>query len=339
MNVSLKPIRDQVLVITGASSGIGLATARAAVRDGARVFLTARNDEALRRIVDELNGITREPRAAHLAADVADADALERVAAQAVERFGAIDTWVNNAAVSLYGRLTEVRLEDKRRLFDVTFWGVVHGCRAAVPRLRQRGGALINVGSVLSDRAVPLQGMYSAAKHAVKAYTNTLRMELEAEGLPIAVTLVKPSSINTPYFEHAKTYLGVEPAPPPPVYQPEVVAETILRCAQRPVRHVTVGAGGGGIAALGMTAPRLADYFMERTMFRLQRSNRPVSPDRKDNLYGPVTDGRVHGLYGGQVLDRSLYAEAALRPGRTALAAVGIGLAIMAGLTLLGGED
>jgi short-subunit dehydrogenase len=338
MNVTLKPIRDQVLVITGASSGIGLATARAAVRDGARVFLIARNDEALGRIVAELNEITREPRAAHLAADVADAEALERAAHQAVERFGTIDTWVNNAAVSLYGRLTEVRLEDKRRLFDVTFWGVVHGCRAAVPRLRQRGGALINVGSILSDQAMPLQGIYSAAKHAVKAYTDTLRMELEAEGLPISVTLVKPSSTNTPYFEHAKTYLGVEPAPPPPVYQPEVVAETILKCAQRPVRHVTVGAAGS-LAALGRTAPRLTDRLLERTMFRLQKSDRPAGPDRMDNLYRPAKDGRVHGLYGGRVLDRSLYTEATLHPKRAALAAIGIGLAVMAGLTLLGGGD
>jgi short-subunit dehydrogenase len=337
MRIPLKPIRRQVLVITGASSGLGLATARAAVRDGARVFLVARDAAALDQITTELNTITREPRAAYLAADVADADAMERAAEEAVAHFGSIDTWVNNAGVSLYARLTEAHLDEKRRLFDVTFWGMVHGCRAALPRLRQRGGALINVGSVTSDFALPLQGMYTAAKHAVKGYTDALRLELEADRVPVSVTLIKPSAINTPFFEHARTHLGVEPAPPPPVYQPEVVAETILECAQRPVREVTVGASVG-LTALTRVAPRLADRLLERTMFRLQRSNRPAPPDRRDNLFSSYSDGRVHGLYSGQVLDRSRYTEAALQPGRTAIAAVGIGLAVMAGLTLLGGD-
>ncbi|HEU4649731.1 MAG TPA: SDR family oxidoreductase [Gemmatimonadales bacterium] len=338
MRVTLKPIRRQVLVITGASSGIGLATARAAVRDGARVFLVARDEAALDQICADLNAITREPRAAYLAADVADADALERAAEEAVAHFGAIDTWVNNAGVSLYARLTEAHLDEKRRLFDVTFWGTVHGCRAALPRLRQRGGAIINVGGVTSDFALPLQGMYSAAKHAVKGYTDALRMELEADRVPVSVSLVKPSSANTPFFEHARTHLGVEPAPPPPVYQPEVVAETILECARRPIREVTVGAGAG-VTALRWVAPRVADQLLERTMFQLQLSGPPARPDRRDNLFKPLSGGRVHGLYSGPVLDRSRYTEAALRPGRTALAAVGIGLAVMAGLTLLGGGD
>ncbi|HET7600715.1 MAG TPA: SDR family oxidoreductase [Gemmatimonadales bacterium] len=339
MSIRLKPIREQVLVITGASSGIGLATARAAVREGARVFLTSRNDEALARIAADLNAVTREPRAGHLAADVADPEALERVAQGAVDRFGGIDTWVNNAGVSLYGRLLELSIEDQRRLFDVTFWGVVYGCRAAVPRLGRRGGALINVGSIASDRAIPLQGIYSAAKHAVKAFTDALRMELEEAGTPVAVTLIKPSSINTPVFEHAQTELNREPAPPPPVYQPEVVAETILRCAEEPVRDVTVGAGGKLLTALGGAAPRLLDRYMERTLFRQQRSSRPVSPNRVSNLTEVPRDGRVHGLWPGPVHERSAYTEAALRPGRAALAALGVGLAVLAGITLLGERD
>ena len=167
-----------------------------------------------------------------------------RVAAEAVRAFGGIDTWVNNAGVSIYGKLTEVPMADKKRLFDVNFWGVVNGCRTAVHHMRERGGTIINIGSIVSDQAVPLQGIYSASKHAVQGYTNALRMELEHDKLPIAVSLVKPSAIDTPYLEHARNYMEAAPSFPPPVYAPEVVATTILKCAERPVRDVTVGGGG-----------------------------------------------------------------------------------------------
>jgi NAD(P)-dependent dehydrogenase (short-subunit alcohol dehydrogenase family) len=136
----------------------------------------------------------------------------------------------------MYGRLTQLSVEDMRPQMDVNYWGQVYGSRAAVQHLRDKGGALINVGSGLSDRAIPLHGVYCAAKHALKAFTDGLRMELEEEGLPIAVTLVKPASINTPFYEKARTYLGVEPRPVPPVYAPEVVSEVILHAAQHPLR-------------------------------------------------------------------------------------------------------
>src|SRR5262245_28252615 len=234
MQVRLKPIKEQVIVITGASSGIGLVTARLAARRCARVVLTARNHEALKQLADEIKGNeSNGGMATFIAADVADESAMRQVAEEAISRFGRIDTWVNGAGVSVYGRLMDVSLEDQRRLFDTNFWGVVIGSRIAVPHLRN-GGALINIGSILSDRAIPLQGIYCASKHAVKAYTDSLRMELEHEGLPIAVTLIKPYSIDTPYAEHAKNYLATEPSSPPPVYAPEVVAEAILHCAEYP---------------------------------------------------------------------------------------------------------
>ena len=201
MKLRLKPLSDQVIVITGASSGIGLATAEMAADAGARVILSSRNEEDL---LDAVNRIRQNGgRAFHIVADVADPEAVEAIAALAIEQFGALDTWVNNAGVGMYGKLTETPLRDKRRLFDVDFWGVVHGCRTAVRHLRAGGGAIINVGSVASDRAAPLVGIYSAAKHAVKGYTDALRMELEHDGLPISVSLVKPRpstrrSSNTP---------------------------------------------------------------------------------------------------------------------------------------------
>ena len=332
----LKPLDEQVIVITGASSGIGLVTAKMAAARGARVVLTARNERALKRAVKEIEAAGGD--AIHVAADVADEDEVERVAEAAVREHGRIDTWVNNASTSIYGRSWEVPLEDKRRLLDVNFWGVVHGCRSALPRLREHGGALINVGSVLSDQAIPMQGMYVASKHAVKGYTDTLRMEIEEQGLPVSVTLVKPASIDTPFFDHARNYMPEgDPKPAPPVYAPEVVAKAILKAAERPVRDVFAGGGGKAMAAMGHHAPRLTDRLMEKTQVSGQQKDGPPS-GRPDNLYQPVEhDGLERGTYDGPVLERSAYTSAALRPVASTLAALGLGLAVAAGVRALRG--
>jgi NAD(P)-dependent dehydrogenase (short-subunit alcohol dehydrogenase family) len=325
MDVTLKPIDEQVMVITGASSGIGLVTAKMAARQGASVVLAARNENDLERAVNEIRA--DGGRAVHLAGDVADAAYVERIADTAVREFGHIDTWVNNAAVAVYGRIMEVDLDDMRRQFDVNYWGQVHGSRTAVPHLRRRGGALINVASALADRAIPLQGNYCAAKHALKAFTDSLRMELEEEGAPISVTLVKPGSIDTPFFEKAKTYLGVEPQPVPPVYAPEVVAGAILHCAQHPTRDIITG-GMGKMLSIANGFPRLADKYMEKTTFESQKTDVPVG-DRPNNLYAPVAhDGGERGSnWTGRTKGTSLYTKAALHPGMTAVAAaVGVGL-------------
>ncbi len=325
MDITLRPINEQVMVITGASSGIGLVTAKMAARQGASVVVAARNENDLERAVEQIRA--EGGRAVHVAGDVADAAFVERIADTAVREFGRIDTWVNNAAVAVYGRIMEVDLDDMRRQFDVIYWGQVHGSRTAVPHLRQRGGALINVASALADRAIPLQGNYCAAKHALKAFTDSLRMELEEEGAPISVTLVKPGSIDTPFFEKAKTYLGVEPQPVPPVYAPEVVAEAILHCAQHPTRDIITG-GMGKVLSIANSFPRLADRYMEKTTFESQKTDVPVG-DRPNNLYEPVAhDGGERGSnWTGRTKSTSLYTKAALHPGMTAVAAaVGVGL-------------
>ena len=335
MRIKLKKLHDQVIVITGASSGIGLTTAEMAAAAGARVVLSSRNEAVLRQAVDRIR--QSGGRASHLVADVADAEAMERLAGHAVREFGGIDTWINNAGVGLYGRTTDVPLADKRRLFDINFWGVVHGCRAAVPQLRNRGGALINIGSMVSDIASPLLGIYSASKHAVKGYTDALRMELEEEGAPVAVTLVKPSAINTPFLEHAGNHMETEPEFPAPIYAPEVVAEAVLRCAVRPTREITVGGAGRMITAMGRVAPRLTDLYMETAMFDQQKSDERAH--RPDSLYEPQRDGRRRGPSKRMTLQRSAYTRAALSDAGRVLPFVAAGLVLAAGVRSLRSID
>jgi len=333
--LKLKPVEEQVIVITGASSGIGLTTAKLAAKRGASVVLSSRNKRDLARAVEEIR--QEGGTAKYVVADVADPDDVERLADEAVSAFGHIDTWVNNAAVAIYGRLDEIHLEDKRRLFDVNFWGVVHGCRAALPRLRERGGAIINIGSVVSDRALPLQGAYVAAKHAIKGYTDTLRMELEEEGVPVSVTLVKPASIDTPFFEHARNYMDAPPKPAPPVYAPDVVAKVILEAAERPVRDVFAGGAGKMLSALGSYAPRATDVLFEKSGFESQKyRDRPASTRRRDNLYEPLDeDGGERGAYDGHVMKSSAYSTAAMSPLTSLVTVIGLGLAVAAGVRAL----
>lgn len=334
MNVRLKKLNEQVIVITGASSGIGLVTARMAAQKGARLVLAARSEEALRWLVDEI--ASKGGEAIYVVADVGREDDVRRIADDAVSRFGGFDTWVNNAGVSIYGEVLEVSLEDHRQLFETNYWGLVHGSRVAVEHLKQRGGALINIGSVLSDRAIPLQGTYCASKHAVKGFTDALRMELEQEGAAVSVTLIKPSAIDTPYKEHAKNYLPVEPQNPPPVYAPETVAEAILHAAVHPERDVYVGGGGKALSVSGEYAPRITDKVMEFAMFDLQKTDRPANASRKNGLFDASGKLEERGKYSGHVAESSLYTKGSLHPFIMGALAIGAGLLIA---SLLRGEN
>ncbi|HEX5829360.1 MAG TPA: SDR family oxidoreductase [Gemmatimonadaceae bacterium] len=329
MKVKLKRVGDQVMVITGASSGIGLSTAKAAARRGAKVVLVSRDEADLTRAAEEIRA-TGGTALVHVA-DVADAAAMRYLAERVVTELGGIDSWVNNAGVSIYGRVEEVSLDDARRLFETNYWGVVNGSLAAIPHLRSSGGALINVGSIASDTAIPLQGHYSASKHAVKGFTDALRLELEREGAPIAVTLVRPASIDTPYPHHAKNYLEMEPKQLAPVYAPEVVADVILACAERPRRAVYAGGAAKVISSMESWAPRAVERYKEARFFDRQRSDEPSR--HHDILYGPrAGDGRERGDYPGRTRRSSALTSASLHRGRTALgiAALGAGLAYAA---------
>ena len=324
MKLKLKPLARQVMVLTGATSGIGLVTARMAADHGVRLVLAARNGEALAELAREIEDCGGAVET--VTADVGVEDDVKRIADAAIDRFGGFDTWVNNAGVSIYGMIEDSPLEDQRRLFETNYWGVVHGCLAALPVLRLHCGTIVNGGSVLGDRAIPVQGVYSASKFAVRGFTEALRMELEAQGSPVSVTLVKPAAIATPYRDHAINYTDGPPRNPPPVYAPEAVAEAILHAAHIPVRDITVGGGGKAIALLGSLFPRATDMIMERTMFRLQQGGKGMQALARTGPYHAGDGLRERSPY-PFVREHSWYTRAGIHPYTTLAVVAGLGIA------------
>ena len=330
----LKPLNEQTIVITGASSGIGLATAHMAAERGANVVLVARNQDALREAADEINA--KGGKAVFIAADMADEGAPHRIADVAEQAFGGFDTWVNNAAVAMFARLDETTMNEHRQIFDIGYFGLANASLFAARRLRKKGGgAIVNVGSVLSERAVPIQGAYSAMKHAVQGFTEALRMELEMEGAPVSVTLIKPHGIHTPYPEHARDKLQDHAAVPPIVYDPQLVAQAICFAAEHPKRSMIVGGQGVVMTKLAGMFPRATDKIMERFFAEDAQSTEESPPAGvKDNLFEARRDGRIESDQDQYVRRRSFTLKAQMHPVATA-AMVG-GAAVAAAGLLLG---
>lgn len=292
MSKHLKPLDQQVILITGASSGIGLATALMAARRQASLVLLARSDGTLGAIRREIEGAGG--RVAVVSADVADREALEDAARLAVDRFGRIDTWVNNAGVSIYGRLDEVSDEDNRRLFETNFWGTVYGSLVALPYLKRQGGTLINVGSEVSDAVMPLQGMYTASKHAVKGFTDALRVETELlDEAPVEIVLIQPTAVDTPFPENARNYMAEEPKLPTPMIRPEDVAEAILEAAEKGGRDIRVGTLSRLNTFTANVAPSLGDRMSAMQADRQQRDE--PARDPQGALFRPSESGHTHG--------------------------------------------
>lgn len=321
MRVTLKPLADQVIVITGASSGIGRATAVMAASRGATVVLAARGKAALAALADEI--AESGGRAIAVPCDVSDPASIAHLADTAIARCGRIDTWVNNAGVAIAARLEELPLDDARRLFDVNFWGVVNGSLAALPHLDRQGGALINLGSFTSDVAAPYLGMYSASKQAIKGYTDALRIEVAMDRRPISITLIKPGPIATPVLQHQRNLLDRQATMPPPFYRPEDVARTILYAAEHPVRDLFVGGAARIGSIFGQMLPSVADAGAALFARRIFKTDRPPT-ERPDNLYEPSVPATAYGDSHGHRPRPSTYTALRTRP-KLVVAAAAVG--------------
>ena len=314
-----------VVVITGASSGVGRACAREFARRGARLALIARGAdglEAARREVDSLGG-----RAVVFPLDVADASAVDAAAQAVVDEFGAIDVWVNNAMLSVFSPVAELTADDVRRVTEVTYLGYVHGTLAALRAMRRRDrGVIVQVGSALAYRAIPLQAAYCAAKHAIEGFTESLRCELLHERSGVRVAIVQLPALNTPHFGVVKTRLPRQPKPVPPIFQPEVAARAVVFAAEHPRRELWVG--GSTVRALvgNRLVPGLLDRYLARNGYDAQQTDAAVSPDRAHNLHDALPGDRgAHGVFDSEARARSLqFVASRHRRALLALAALGL---------------
>ena len=317
-----KKLSEQIIVITGASSGIGLCTAEQAAAKGAKLVLVSRNEQALKEICDRLNA--EEEISTYVVADVGKEEEVQRIADAAIERFGRFDTWINNAGVLAYSELGDLPTGDHKRIFQTNYWGTVYGSQVAQAHFKQHqdGGVIINIASINAQMPVPILGAYSASKAAVKAYSDVLRMELSHEKAPIAVTVVMPSGVSTPISEHAPSYTGDEGKVMPPLYDPTLVAEAILTAAQKNIRDVTVGeAGKLGIMAWTML-PSVMGKFVGWMLPKAQSTGE--EPTQNNNLYSPGKDGQVYLDGKPHGISNSLSTKARLNPG------VSLGIGVLA---------
>ena len=297
---------SEVVVITGSSAGLGRATAVAFARTGARIGLLARGPDGLNGACEDVRNAGGEPLA--VPTDVAYCDQVE-AAAEAVEKeFGPIDIWVNNAMTTVFSPLKKITAEEFKRATEVTYLGTVYGTMAALKRMLPRDrGCIVQVGSALAYRSIPLQAPYCGAKHAIRGFTNSLRSELEHDKSRVHLTMVQMPALNTPQFDWCKTRLPRHPQPVPPIFQPEVGAEAVLWAAHHRRREVYVG-GSTVKAILGnKVAPDVLDHYLAHNAYDAQQKEQPVSPDRPANLFEPVPgDHGAHGIFDNRAHDGSL---------------------------------
>lgn len=324
-----RPVAEQVVVVSGASSGIGRAVARLAGARGARVVVSARNAEALEHAVGEIEAAGGEGLAFPGEA-TSELDA-ESLCARAVERFGRIDTFVASVMVTVYAEVEQLEPEELRRVLDVNFLGRAYAYRAALPHLKASRGTFIDVNSGLAYRGIPLQAAYCASKAAARAYFESARVELEKHRAGVDLCLILPGGINTPQFDRARQKLGEQPQPVPPIYQPEVVAEAILRCAERPERELPVTWGAQKLLWGQKLSPRAGDLVLLRNGWKGQSTGEPKPVDSPDNLWETIpVDAGAHGRFDDRAKASSAWTDARLRLGKTG--SVGLfGLSALAG--------
>lgn len=284
----LKPINQQVVVIVGASSGIGRSAALLFAKQGAKVVAAARSQAGLDSLVSQIKREGGE--AIAQLADVADFEQVQAIAQTAIDTFGRIDTWVQNAAAGMVAPFSETTVEEFRRVIDVTLMGQVYGAKAALPHLKQAGqGSFISISSMEGRRALPLQSAYSTAKHGVEGFVESLRVELQHEKLDINIASIKPAVINTPFYNHARTKVGVKPTGIPPYYDPQLVADAILYAAEHPTRDYIVGDVGRALDLAQRLSPGLLDRVLAAIGFSGQQTKEPKSAQSPDSLFEPMT--------------------------------------------------
>jgi short-subunit dehydrogenase len=319
----------ETVVITGASAGLGRATAREFGRYGARIGLLARGLdglEAARREIEESGG-----KALAIPTDVADAAAVEAAAAVIEQQLGPIDIWVNNAMTSVFSPVKEMLPEEFKRVTEVTYLGVVYGTLAALKRMSERNrGTIVQVGSALAYRSIPLQSAYCAAKHAIAGFTDSLRCELIHDSSNIQITMVQMPALNTPQFRWVKSRLKHKAQPVPPIFQPEVGARAIYYAAHHPRREFYVGWPTVEAIVANKVVPRLLDRYLGRTGYASQQTAEPEDAARENNLWEPVKgDHGAHGVFDTRANSRSSETWANLhRVGVSIAAALGIGSAL-----------
>lgn len=332
MKIRLKPISEQTIVITGASSGIGLITAKMASDHGAQVILVSRSAESLEPIAKEIRD--EGGSADYVEADVGKREEMEHVVDTVAARHGGFDTWVNNAGVGAYSRLEDLSDRDHHRLFDTNYWGVVYGTLEALKHLKSRGGAIINVGSISSELPAPILSAYTASKFAVKGFTDSLRLELMHDKLPVSLTLIQPSGIHTPFGEHALNTMDARSQVPSPVYHPKLVARAIIRSAESPRRDVMIGESGLLQISLIRHLPRLGDYLLSKLFYRTALAK--DLPRRKSAaLHDPGRPGDILGDQESTIHAISPYTEGQINPRLTAAGLMVSGLLIAGACTLV----
>jgi NAD(P)-dependent dehydrogenase (short-subunit alcohol dehydrogenase family) len=312
--LNLKPIHEQVVVVVGATSGIGREAALRFAERGAKVVVAGRSLSVLADLVDEIRSRGGES-AAHFA-DVSQYEQMETLAEHVIALYGRIDTWVHVAAVSIYAPFQETKPDEFRRVIEVNLIGQAFGAMAALPHLKRAGGALIHIGSLESKRSFPLHSAYSASKHGMIGFIDALRVELMHDRTPISVTTILPAGINTPFFDKTLTRLGVKPRPSPPVYEPVLVAQAILHAAEHPVREIYVGGAGKSMEWLHLISPSLTDWLLSRFGYRPQLTSTPKTDQAANNLYDHVEGyDQVHGTFSKEARSVSLFAGLEMHPG------------------------
>src|SRR5215207_2467462 len=327
--MQLKPVEEQVVVVMGASSGIGRDTALQFANKGAKVVVSARGKKGLDSLVEEIRRDGGQ--AVAVPADVADFARVKEVADRAVEEYGRLDTWVHLAAVGLYATFEQTTPEEFQQVVDVNLMGQVYGAMAALPHIKREGrGALIHISSVEAKRSFPYHSAYGASKHGIDGFLEALRLELRHEEWTISVTQVMPGTINTPFFDKGRTKLGVKPVGIPPIYEPETVANIILYAAEHPARDLVSGGAAQALILNQRLSPRMLDAILAtRAGFSPQKTKEPRSENDPDNLYAPI-QGHDTAKNGFRALSRSLYNWLQMHPTLRRGAALGTTLVLLA---------